>query len=200
MSDIPETRDSLLQRVKNPGDSAAWEQFAQIYRPVVYRLARGRGLQDADAQDLAQKVLMSVAAAIPNWKRAGPKVRFHHWLRHVAKNEVLKTLTRSPKDQASGGTTATELLRGQANGDCELEDLVDLEYRRQLIRRAAEIVRKRANQTTWLAFSLTMVDGLSISEAAERIGRNEGMVYAARSRIVQRMRCEIRKMEDEGDE
>lgn len=200
MSDIPETRDSLLVRVKDPADSAAWEQFAQIYRPVVYRLARGRGLQDADAQDLAQKVLMSVAAAIPNWKRASPKARFHHWLRHVAKNEVLKTLSRQPKDRASGGTTATKLLRGHIRGSCELDDLVDLEYRRQLIRRAAEIVRERADESTWLAFSLTMVDGCSNAEAAKRIGRNEGTVYAARSRIVRRMRNEIRKMEDDGDE
>lgn len=200
MSEIPETRDSLLVRVKNPADSAAWEQFAQIYRPVVYRLARGRGLQDADAQDLAQKVLISVAAAIPNWKRTSPNARFHHWLRRVAKNEVLKTLSRKPKDQASGGTTATKLLRGQINASCDIEDLIDLEYRRQLIRRAAEIVRERADETTWSAFSLTMVDGHSISEAAQRLGRNEGMVYAARSRVVRRMRDEIRKMEGERDE
>lgn len=56
-SESPETRESLLIRVRDLQDRDAWDQFVQIYRPVVYRLARNRGLQDADAQDLAQKVL-----------------------------------------------------------------------------------------------------------------------------------------------
>ena len=53
MDEIPETRDSLLIRVADARDQAAWEQFARIYRPVVYNVARMRGLQDADAQDVA---------------------------------------------------------------------------------------------------------------------------------------------------
>ena len=197
MNEIPETRDSLLVRVKNPKDRDAWEQFTRIYRPAVYRLARGRGLQDADAQDLSQRVLMSVASAIPDWERSCPNSRFRHWLRRVAKNEVLKLLGRRPKDQAGGGTTATELLNEQCDANSNVEDEVELEYRRQLVRRAAEIVRSRADEVTWLAFSMTIVDGLSIAEAAKRLDRNEGVVYAARSRIVRRLREIVQKMEDE---
>ena len=78
-SESPETRESLLIRVRDLQDRDAWDQFVQIYRPVVYRLARHRGLQDADAQDLAQKVLMSVAKSIPDWKRTEPNAKFRHW-------------------------------------------------------------------------------------------------------------------------
>lgn len=200
MSEVPETRDSLLIRVRDPDDRDAWEQFASIYRPVVYRLARARGLQDADAQDLAQRVLISVADAIPSWERATPESRFRHWLRRVAKNEVLKALTRQPKDQAGGGTTAVELLNRQPDLGADVEGEEEREYRRQLIRRAAEIVRARADEATWLAFSMTMVDGLSIASVAARLGRSEGMVYAARSRIVRRLREVIRQWEDEQDD
>ncbi len=64
MSQVPETRDSLLLRLADAADHEAWCQFTAIYRPLIYRVARRRGLQDADAQDLAQQVLLSVAGAI----------------------------------------------------------------------------------------------------------------------------------------
>jgi len=69
MTEYPETRDSLLVQVGDPQNAEAWEQFARIYRPVIFRLARRRGLQDADAHDLSQQVLMSVASSIEHWER-----------------------------------------------------------------------------------------------------------------------------------
>ena len=188
LSDVPKTRDSLLIRVRDPQDRDAWEQFSQIYRPVIYRLARGRGMQYADAQDLTQRVLMSVAAAIPDWQRKNDKTRFSHWLRRVAKNAILNALSRGPKDVAEGGSDAALMLDGQTEHTSEHSKAVEIEYRRQLYRRAAEIVRGRADEITWSAFSLTMIDGMSILEAAKQLCRTEGMVYAARSRIIRRLR------------
>lgn len=78
MTEFPETRDRLLVQVRSPANREAWDEFALIYRPVIYRLARHRGLQDADAQDLAQRVLMSVAAAIGRWEKSDESVRFRH--------------------------------------------------------------------------------------------------------------------------
>lgn len=197
MYEVPETRDSLLIRIRNPQDRDAWDQFARIYRPVVYRLTRLRGLQDADAEDLAQNVLMAVAKAIPDWQRSDPNTLFRHWLRRVAKNAIVNALSRQPKDRAGGGTTAMELLKMQQDNSDESSVEVDLEYRRQLYRRAAEIVRSRADEVTWLAFSLTMVDGQTIAETARQLDRSEGMVYAARSRIIRRLRNAVRLLEDE---
>lgn len=197
MNDVPETSDSLLIRVRNPQDRDAWDQFSRIYRPAVYRLARGRGLQDADAQDLAQRVLMSVANAITDWRRSQPNAKFRYWLRRVAKNAVVNALTRQPKDRAGGGSTAAQLLQMQHHTEADPADEVELEYRRQVYRRAAEIVRSRADEATWLAFSMTMVDGETISDAARKLGRSEGMVYAARSRMMKRLRDVIRDLEDE---
>ena len=162
--EVPPTRESLLLRVRDLEDRDAWEQFAHIYRPVVYRLARSRGLQDADAQDLAQRVLMSVADSIADWKPKQPNSKFRHWLRRVAKNAAINALTRQPNDIAGGGSSATRRLHDHI--DESVEDEIEFEYRRQVFRRAAQIVRSRADETTWLAFSMTMVDGLSIEETA----------------------------------
>jgi RNA polymerase sigma-70 factor, ECF subfamily len=59
MSEFPETSHSLIFRVKNPADGAAWTEFLGIYQPVVCRMARRRGLQDADAQDVLPGRCMS---------------------------------------------------------------------------------------------------------------------------------------------
>lgn len=194
LTHFPDTRDSLLVRLSDSQDRLAWEQFCGIYRPLVYRLARGRGVQDADAQDLAQRVLMSVASAIDRWQRQ-EGVGFRNWLKRVARNETLKFLTRRPPDMAQGGTSVLAIMNGAA-ADENMEHAIELEYRRQLIRRAATVVRERADETTWLAFALTMIDGLSIESAAQELGRSVGTVYAARSRILKRIRETVKQLED----
>ncbi len=61
MDRFPDTRSSLLLRVKNKAsDEHAWQEFAELYQPVIIRMAKAKGMQEADAQDLAQQVLVSV--------------------------------------------------------------------------------------------------------------------------------------------
>ncbi len=84
-SDFPETRASLLLQLQAGDDQDGWQEFVAIYRPIIYRLARKRGLQDADAQDLAQQVLLSIAGAIERWHKHDESTRFRHWLRRVAR-------------------------------------------------------------------------------------------------------------------
>jgi RNA polymerase sigma-70 factor (ECF subfamily) len=84
--------------------------------------------------------------------------------------------------------------------DSDLDLQLDREYRRQLFRQAAEQVRTRADTITWQAFAMTMIDGLSITETAERLQRSEAVVYAARSRIMRRLRDAAQALEDEPDE
>jgi len=199
VDEIPETRDSLLIRIADARDQAAWEQFARIYRPVVYNVARMRGLQDADAQDVAQQVLLSVSKSLPNWERRDESTRFRHWLCRTARNATINMLTRQPKDRAiGGGLVPVDIPENQV--DSELDSRLVREYRRQLFRQAAEHVRSRADATTWQAFAMTMIDGLTIAEAAERLQRSEAVIYAARSRIMRRLRDTVKDMEEDADE
>ena len=159
-----------------------------MYRPVIYRLARGRGLQDADAQDLAQQVLMAVAAAIPQWQQSGVEIRFRHWLRRVTKNATLNALTRQPKDAGGGGTTLMNLLRECPNPDHEFEKAIEWEHRREIFRRAAESVRSEVSEDAWRIFSLSVIDGQPASSVARQLGKSIGSVYVARCRILARLR------------
>ncbi len=197
MDDVPDTRDSLLIRVANPGDQGAWEQFARIYRPVVYNVARRRGLQDADAQDVAQQVLIAVARALPSWERRDESTRFRHWLCRIARNATINMLTRQPRDRAIGGGDNRASDHAENKTDGGLDSQLEREYRRQLFRKAAELVRSRADHITWQAFAITMIDGLSIPDAAAQLDRSEAVIYAARSRIIRRLRDAVKQLEED---
>lgn len=195
MSQFPETRDSLLVQVRSPANREAWDQFALLYRPVIYRLARQRGLQDADAQDLAQQVLIAVASAVGSYEKSGAGVRFRHWLRRIARNAIVNALCRRPPDQGAGGSWAQEVLLEQESDDGQNDVQFEREYRRELYLRAARIVRGDVEPETWRAFEMTVVENLSIEEAAAELGKPVGSIYAARSRVMRRLRQAVQELE-----
>lgn len=195
MTEFPDTHESLLVSIKDPNNREAWHRFTQVYRPVIHRLARLRGMQDADAQDLAQQVLIAVAGAIGRWQKREESIRFRHWLRRVARNAIVNALSRQPQDRAIGGTSQWELLADRPYIDSHIEKQIELEYRRELYLQAAEIVRREVQPDTWLVFALTVIDNHSIDEAAEIAGKSVGTVYAARSRIMQRLREVVDRLE-----
>jgi RNA polymerase sigma-70 factor (ECF subfamily) len=195
VTEFPDTRESLLARLRSPANREAWDQFALVYRPVVYRLARRRGLQDADAQDLAQRVLMAVSSAIGSYEKSNESVRFRHWLRRVARNAIVNALSRRPHDRAAGGTTVHELLIEQPDHDPGSDAQIELEYRRELYLRAARIVRDDVESHTWQAFEMTVIENRDIDEAARKLGKSVGTIYAARSRIMRRLRDAVHELE-----
>jgi RNA polymerase sigma-70 factor, ECF subfamily len=195
VTDFPETRESLLLQIRSPANREAWDQFVVIYRPMVYRLARQKGMQDADAQDLAQQVLMAVASAIGRWEKSSEQVRFRHWLKRVARNAILNALTRRPQDRGEGGTSVQELLMEHPDASHESAAQIELEYRRELYLRAAKIAREEVDSVTWRAFEMTVIENRTIDETALELQRPIGTIYAARSRIMRRLRKLILELE-----
>jgi RNA polymerase sigma-70 factor (ECF subfamily) len=201
MSEFPETHKSLLVRIQRPRDEEAWREFVAIYRPVVYRLARKSGLQHADAEDLAQRVMMAVRRAIGNWDADPGKGRFRSWLARIARNAIINALTRRPPDLAAGGTAIFGLLEEQPEPDQRTQENLESEYRRSLFRWAAQRIRPEFHDGTWDAFWLTTVEGKDTEEAARALGKTAGAIYAARSRVMRRLKDEIQQNGfAEGDE
>ena len=196
VAEFPETRDSLIVQVKDPSNRMAWEEFAQVYRPIIYRIARTRGMQEADAQDLAQQVLMAVASAIGRWERSDEGTRFRNWLSRITRNAIVKALTRRPKDRAVGGMLSLDLFEEASVVDPETTELIALEYRRELYLRASAIIRRDVNPETWQAFEMTVLHSVSIEDTAAKLNKSKGSVYAARSRIMLRLREAIHDLEE----
>ena len=195
MTDFPETRESLLLQLSSPANREAWDRFVALYRPVIYRLARRRGMQDADAQDLTQQVFVAVASAIARFEKQEGSGGLRHWLRRIAGNAIINALSRRPRDRATGGTSVQELLAEQRGGDDESATEIELEYRRELYLQAAAIVRGDVESDTWRAFELTVIENRPIEAAALELNKPVGVIYAARSRIMRRLRDAVKELE-----
>ncbi len=196
MSGIPQTSASLLLRIKDPADRDAWEEFVAIYRPVIYRMARRRGLQDADAQDLVQRVLGSVASSVEEWEHDPRRARFSTWLTTVTRNAIIDTLRRIKPDQnAGGGTSMLQQLQRLPQTQESAAAEIQREYRRQLFRRAAAGIRDEFEEATWNAFWMTTVDNVAVTDAASQLSRTVGSVYAARSRVMRRLKEKVSQLE-----
>ena len=187
MDEIPETRDSLLIRDADARGQSAWEQFVRIYRPVVYNVARMRGLQDADAQDVCQKVLFAISQAISQWE-PHPDHPFRAWLGRVARNAILNAVIRRPKDQATGLSEVAFLLNDVAAEVPGSSAELMLETRRQLFYRASQVVQCEFTDITWRMFWETEVEGRSVDVVGASCGRTPGAVYVARCRVMKRLR------------
>lgn len=196
MNDFPDTSASLIASIQDPQNSTAWGDFERIYRPVIFRIARAKGLQYADAFDLVQQVLVSVSGAIERYESGDDGPPFRNWLSRITRNAILKAVTRKPRDQASGSTQIADLLSDIESADEETEAMIQLEYRREIFRCASERVRDEVQAATWLAFELTMIQGKSTELAAKQLNLSVGNVYAARSRVMKKLKEAVRQMED----
>lgn len=191
MNDWPETNDSLILRVKDSADAAAWSDFLAIYRPVVVRMACGRGLQHADADDLAQQVFLSVARAIEDWEPLPGRPPFRAWLARIARNAIVNALTRRKPDAAGGSTSVQQLLRELPDRSDETTRQLIEESRREALRWAADEVRDEFTEVTWALFWQTSIEGQDVADVAALHGKTPGAVYMARYRVTQRIKDKV---------
>lgn len=200
MPEFPETVDSLILRVRDPSNRAAWDQFEQLYRPVIFRIALAKGLQHSDALDLVQQVLLAVASSIHRYEKQAEGARFRNWLSRITRNAILKALSRQPRERAAGGSAMLDILSDAPAPDPETDALISLEYRRELFQRAAQQVRSTVQESTWLAFELTALQQVPIERAARILATSTGSVYAARSRVMRRIRNAVSHLEGPEEE
>src|SRR5689334_8474563 len=103
------TSTGLLERLRVQ-DAGAWDRLAQLYGPLVYRWARGRGLQAADAENMLQDVFLAVFGGIAGFRKEQPGDSFRGWLWGITYHKLLDFWRRQEGEVADGGSSARERL------------------------------------------------------------------------------------------
>ena len=199
MSGFQQTRASLIARVRDPNDRVAWERFAAVYVPMVRAYCLRRGLQEADAVDVTQDVMASIARSMKEFDYDPKRGGFRNGLFTVTRSKLNNFFEQRGRrrDQGSGRTTVQEVLQQQPDAAETAE--WDREYRRHLFEWAAKQARAEFEGTTWQAFVLVAVEGRSAAEAGQAVGLSLNAVYVAKSRVLNRLR-ELVATVDEADD
>ena len=189
------TSATLLARLRQvPADQAAWAQFTERYGRKIYAWCRQWNLQEADAEDVTQTVLLKLAEKMQTFDYDRER-SFRAWLKTVSRNAWSDFWSARKAVVAAGGSQAVELLHTvEARED--LVQRLNEEFDRELLDEAAARVRQRVTPRTWEAFERTAVQGQSGAEAAAALDMKVATVFVARSKVQKMLQEEIRKMDE----
>jgi RNA polymerase sigma-70 factor, ECF subfamily len=176
------TPASLLEQLKKPQQQAAWERFAELYTPLLYYWARNQGLAEADAADLVQEVFVILVAKLPTFRydRDGS---FRAWLRTVTLNKH-RELKRKKTPQA------LDPAFDHAQEDSQ-RLLEEKEHRHYLVQQMLRIVKPEFPPSTWQLFEAYVIKRQMPQEIAARHKISTATVYAAKCKVLHRLRREL---------
>jgi RNA polymerase sigma-70 factor (ECF subfamily) len=179
------TSVSLLERLRGPASRPSWERFVLLYTPLLYSWVRRLNMEEQDAADLVQDVLTTLVEKLPEFAY-DPSKSFRAWLRAVTLNRWRNHLRRRPA--VSLGTDVEELAGVAAE---TMDTLAESEYRNYLVGRALRLMRTEFEPQTWKVFWEHVALGRPPAELASEFGMSVDSVYAAKSRILRRLRQEL---------
>ncbi len=178
------TSITLLERLRRPDDQQAWARFVEIYAPLLFHWARRAGLNEPDAADLVQDVLLLLLEKLPDFAY-DPQKTFRGWLRTVTLNKWREKQRRREVTQAAGAPL------DQLPAQEESEKFWDVEYRQYLLGRVMETMQATFQPTSWKACCQMVVAGRPAQDVASELGISVAAVYMAKSRVLKRLREEL---------
>jgi RNA polymerase sigma-70 factor (ECF subfamily) len=186
------TSPTLLMRVRQQ-DPSAWNRFAYLYTPLVFRWCATNGLQSHDAADVTQEVFHSVFQGIARFQRQSAGQSLRGWLWTITRNKICDHFRRRQNEPVAAGGS---------NPFHEVVDVPELpaepinDVASELTHRALALIQTDFEPSTWQAFWAMAVDGLTASEAGKAVGLSAASAYKAKSRVLHRLRHELDGMLD----
>lgn len=189
------TRVTLLHRLnQDPTDQLSWAEFVRLYSPAIRGWLIHWGLQEADAQDVAQNVLLRLTAKLPQFKY-DPSRSFRGWLKTLTHHAWHDFVTEAGyRTRGSGDTSVLDQLQSvEARED--LAARVEATFDKELLEMALLRAKARVADTTWQAFKLAALDGIPPQTVADQLGVRVSQVYLAKHRLQKLVQEEIRAIE-----
>jgi RNA polymerase sigma-70 factor (ECF subfamily) len=179
------TPASLLEQLRSPDQPEAWARFVSLYAPLIYSWGRRVGLQEGDAEDLVQEVLLTLVQALPTFQY-DRRQSFRRWLRTITLNKWRDRQKRRAEQLVPPGAGPLDAVP-----DPDQEAFWEQEYRQYLVRRALAVMQADFQPTTWKACWEHVVSGRAAADVGAELGLSVGAVYAAKFRVLDRLRQEL---------
>jgi len=194
---MSETSVSLLERLREPADDAAWKRMVDLYAPLIHGWLRRHDVRAEDAEDLAQEVLGTAHRELTRFEHNRRPGAFRCWLRTITVNRLRAFWKRrQTRHEASGDSDVERRLAQLEDPASGLSRLWDREHDRHVLRRLLELLEPEFTPATWQAFRrLTLEEGRAADVAAE-LDTTVNAVLLAKSRVLRRLRREARGLVD----
>jgi RNA polymerase sigma-70 factor (ECF subfamily) len=194
------TRRSLVERLADWGDQRRWQEFFDTYWKLIYSTARQSGLTDAEAQDVVQETVITVAKNIDKLKYDPTIGSFKGWLLQITRWRIADQFrkrepgnAKHPRSADDRDTATTERVPDSRSVD--LDAVWEAEWKENLFEAAIARVKKKIEPKRFQIFDCYVRKEWPAQKVAERLGVNVGQVYLARHRVGALLKKEIRTLE-----
>lgn len=187
------TGTTVMQLLNDPTDATAWSAFVDRYGPRIFGWCRKWNLQQADAENVTQEVLVKLFEKIRLYKPE--RGSFRGWLKTVTQHawsDYLQSQSRGGVG-AGGSDYLSQFHTIQARDD--LVQHLEAEFDREVLDAARTRVQLRVAANTWQAFVLLAIDGKSGAETAEQLGMTVSGVFVARKRVQTMLQEEVQRLQ-----
>ena len=191
-----ETRQSLLLRAQT-GQEKAWKDLTGLYRPLILGWLTRQGVPPRDLEDLSQDILLSVVKHLPTFQHSGHRGAFRSWLRTIVCSRTVDYWRAlDAATQAQGGSGATAALQLIEDPDSDLNRQWDEEHDGFVLDCLLDLVEEEFEPAPLQAFRRLAFDGAAGAAVAAELGMSVAAVYAAKSRVLARIRQEAEGLID----
>lgn len=185
---VYDTSKTLLEKLRDPNDVAAWHRFVELYLPLLFWWARQLPLQGFDPEDFVQDILLKLVQKLPEFQYDPDGGGFRNWLRTLCHNHwrdhCRKLANRvSPANEA--GLADLEVT------DLDLERFWNEDYYGLLVAKTFRIMESDFDPTTRTAFTEVVLKERSVKEVAQELGLTPNAVSLRKIRVLQRLRQEF---------
>ncbi len=187
--EFPETHPSLLAALDDSRGGASWLEFYRRYAPAVFRVARHRGLDQHDAEDIVQQTMLNISRHISAFDYDRDRGTFRSWVRRIAESRIVDFARRRPAP-----TIPLEAADQTADGLPRLDEVWENEWKLQDLLRCVEHCRNEVSPRTFAAFRLYVLEGATATETAEQVGISVNHVYVIRSEVLKRVRKVMKEL------
>lgn len=187
------TRSSLLLRVRDPADAQAWSEFDLQYRDLILGYCFRRGLQLADAEDVRQATLMTLARRLQGFELDARVGRFRDYLGRIVIHEIAAFWRRSARNKVVPITQAEG-----AEAPSELVEAWEREWIDHHLRLALDRLRTSTQSRSLEVFE-ALLRGEAAYEVARRLGLKVEAVYKIKQRVKERLQAEIEQQMAESE-